>query len=328
MKSSLAFASAIALMLPACAPGSDSFEAEDADQHEAALTTSRIVFTAGWEENVEGKLRAGDAIELVFDESRLASCRGEQNGIPQWAITAYYRVDGGEIHTVPVAGLNAGSSVAIVPSTKGTLEIWFEETNRWGCHAYDSNLGENYSFTLAGPVGQADWIGNGARVIDRWTCNDGGPCDASRVSLENEFTFGTWARQRAFVAGLYFDVWEEGVTDFQNPNLWQQVDAQVHFRFSGQEAFTSRYVHFSKYVGNDARYELRLRTIDPFFAMPSVVSEEACPAADLTVTADGQYVSTDVEYYFSADGVELRAEDGGHFVGHFEDYVGPYAACL
>jgi hypothetical protein len=146
--------------------------------------------------------------------------------------------------------------------------------------------------------------------------------------LEEAFTFGTWARQRATIAGLYFDVWEEGVTDWKNPDLWKEVDVQFHYRFAGQAAFSSRYVDFFQNVGNDARYELRLRNIDPFFAMPSVVAEENCPAAELSVTPDGQYVSTEVEYYFSADGVELRPESGGTFIGRFEDYVGPYAACL
>lgn len=323
-RSYLALASSV--ILSACAPGAD-FDVEEADDTEAALSTPRIVFTASWEEKVEGKLRAGDAIELVFDDARLAKCRGEQNGIPQWAITAYYRVGDGEVHAVPVAGLNAGDVTLIVPEKKGTLEVWFEETNRWGCHGYDSNLGDNYRFELAAPVGQPDWVGNASRVIDRWTCS-GGPCDASRVSLEQGFRFDTWARQRATIASLYFDVWEEGVTDFANPELWKQVDAQIHVRFAGQEAFTSRYVDFAQYVGNDARYEVRLRTLDPFFAMPSVVAEESCPDAELTLTPDGQYVSTEVEFWFSADGVELRPADGGTFKGRFEDYASPYAACL
>ena len=326
MKSVLPLMATFAL-LSACAPENDLGELEQAGEGQAALSGSRINFSADWAEKVEGKLRAGDPIELVFDEARLASCRGEQNGIPQWAITAYYRVNGGELHTVPVAGLNAGETVTIVPTEKGKLELWFEETNRWGCHAYDSNLGANYVFKVGAAVGQPGWVGNGARVIDRWTCS-AGPCDQSRVSLEEEFTFGTWARQRATIAGLYFDVWEEGVTDWKNPDLWKEVDVQLHYRFAGQAAFSARYVDFFQNVGNDARYELRLRSIDPFYAMPSVVAEESCPAAELSVTPDGQYVSTEVEYFFTADGVELRPEGGGTFVGRFEDYVGPYAACL
>ena len=58
-----------------------------------ALSAPGIVFSAGWGETTVGKLRAGDAIEIEYDASRLASCAsGEQGGIPQWSITAYYKV--------------------------------------------------------------------------------------------------------------------------------------------------------------------------------------------------------------------------------------------
>lgn len=325
---SLRFLAGLSLLsLVACAPDSGVDDLEEAEENEGALVTPRLVFGSDWSESAAGKLRAGDAIELAYDIARLPHCRGEQGGIPQWSITAFYKVGDGALHSVPVGGLNATGTTVIVPEKKGKLELWFEATNRWGCHEFDSNFGDNYRFTVSAALGQPDWIGNGARVIDRATCS-AGPCDASRVALETAFTYGTWARQRATIAGLYFDVWEEGVTDWNNPDLWKEVDAQIHFRFAGQAAFTARYVDFFQHVGNDARYEVRLRTIDPFFAMPSVVAPEACPDADLTRTPDGQYVTTRVEYYFTVDGVELRPEGGGAYEGHFEDYVGPYAACL
>jgi hypothetical protein len=313
--------------LGGCAPGEESAADEPTAEAEGALGEARITFGSDWSETVQGKLRAGDPVEIVYDASRLPSCRGEQNGTPQWAISAFYRVGGGEVHTVSVAGLNAQPSTFIVPQDKGSLEVWFQVTNRWGCNEYDSDFGANYRFPVAAPVGQPDWAGNAASVITRQTCS-GGPCDENRVSLDQGFVYGTWARQRAAIAGFYFDVWEEGVTDFDNPDLWKQVDAQIHFRFSGQTAFTSRYVDFFHRVGNDARYQVLIRTIDPFFAMPSVVAPESCPAAALTATPDGQYVSTEIEYYFSADGVEIRPSAGETYKGRFEDYVGPYAACL
>jgi len=318
----------LCLSLPACAPDSGLDESEDTGEGEDALTDPRLVFSANWSESSEGKLRAGDAIEIAYDASRLASCAsGEQGGVPQWSITAYYKVGSGDVHAVTVAGLNAAETPVIVPEQKGKLELWFEATNKWGCQAFDSDFGDNYEFNVAAPLGQPDWVGNGARVIDRWTCS-AGPCDASRVALETAFTYGTWARQRATIAGLYFDVWEEGVTDYDNADLWKQVDAQVHLRFAGQTAFTARYVDFFQRVGNDARYELRLRTIDPFYAKPSVVPADQCPDAELSVTPDGNYVTTDVEYYFTVDGVELRPAPGQTYVGHFEDYVAPYSACM
>ncbi len=317
----------LALALAACAPSEPELDEETSDQSEGALGEARITFGADFSETVQGKLRAGDPIELSYDASRLPGCRGEQNGVPQWAITAHYKVGGGEPHAIVVAGLMAESPAIIVPETSGQLEVWFSVTNRWGCNQYDSNFGGNYGFSVAAPLGQPGWAGNVASVVQRWTC-EGGPCDHHRVDLAQGFTFGTWARQRAAIAGVYFDVWEEGVTDYDNADLWKQVDAQVHFRFAGEAAFTSRYVDFFRRVGNDARYELRIRSIDPFHAMPSVVAEDQCPAADLTLTPDGQYVSTEVELYFTADGVELRPAPGQTYTARFEDYASPYAACL
>ncbi len=292
-----------------------------------ALGAARITFGADWSESVQGKLRAGDPITIAYDASRLPTCRGDQGGIPQWAITANYRVAGGEIHAITVAGLSAASPVVVVPEAKGDLEMWFEVDNRWGCHAFDSDFNHNYHFKIGAAQNGPDWVGNAASVINRATC-EGGPCDANRVGLEHGFSFDTWARQRAAIASLYFDVWEEGVTDFDNADLWKQVDAQIHFRFAGQPAFTSRYVDFFKRNGNDARYQVRLITLDPFFAMPSMVPAESCPEAQLTLSPNGQYAMTDVEYYFTIDSVELRPGPGETYHGHFEDYANGYSACL
>ena len=204
--------------LPACAPGDPDAIEEHAEEAEGALGEARITFGADFSETVSGKLRAGDPIEIAFDASRLSTCRGEQGGVPQWAITAHYRVNGGSVHAITVAGLMAESPALIVPESAGTLEIWFSITNKWGCHAYDSNFGENYRFQLAAPVGQPGWVGNAASVINRWTC-EGGPCDQHRTGLGQGFVFDTWARQRATVAGLYSDVWEEGVSAFAHAAL-------------------------------------------------------------------------------------------------------------
>ncbi|MFO0555202.1 MAG: DUF6209 family protein [Polyangiaceae bacterium] len=315
------------LFAAGCAPGNPELDDEEVDESDDALSGARLVFGADFSESVEGKLRAGDPVELSYDASRLPSCRGDQGGVPQWSITAFYRVGGGDVQSVPVAGLNATSPVLIVPPATGQLELWFQVTNRWGCVAYDSDFGQNYRFSVAAAAGQPGWVGNPASVVDRWTCG-GGPCELSRVALDKGFRYDTWARQRATVAGLYFDVWEEGVTDWDNPDLWKEVDAQVHFRFTGQSAFTARYVDFLHRVNHDARYQVVLRTIDPFFAKPSVVPAEQCPDMQLTRSADGQYVFVEVELYFTADSVELRPAPQQTFKGRFEDYAAPYAACL
>jgi hypothetical protein len=311
--------------LVGCSSGGSSAEVDALGQD--ALGTTTITFGADWSETSSGVLRAGDPIQISYDASRLPTCRGTQGGIDQWAISAFYRAAGGDIHTITLAGLSAQNPAVIVPEAKGDLEVWFEGNNVWGCNELDSAYGKNYHFKVAASHSEPDWVGNAASVINRETC-DNGPCDANRVGLEQGFTYDTWSRQRAAVAGLYFDVWEDGVTDWDNPDLWKEVDAQIHFRFAGQQAFSTSYVDFDKRLGNNARYQTQLSALDPFHGMPSVVPQNACPAATLDVSPDGQYVTTDVDYYFTIDSFELRPAPGQTYHGHFEDYAGPYSACL
>jgi hypothetical protein len=330
--SRLALGAALTLAALGCAPpGSSELAEEELALDEDALETATIRFAADWSETVDGELRAGASARIVFDPARLPRCRGTQGGIPQWSIGASWLLRGtdGSEHrgSGTVAGLNAGSPVVVDLPVAGELSVWFELTDRWGCHEYDSNFGEDYVFDVGGPEGAPGWVGNAASVISRATCDGGYACEASRVPLENGFRFDTWARQRAAIAGVYFDVWEEGVTDRDDAEIWREVDAQVHVRFDGQEATTMRYADFLRRVGNDARFELRLRTIDPFHAMPSQVPADGCPDVALELSEDGFYVRTSVEITFSADGVDL-APASGSYVGVFEDYASPYAACL
>jgi hypothetical protein len=108
-----------------------------------------IAFDAEWNETVDGELVDGGRAIVDYDDERLAECRGEQGGVPQYAVTAHARLDGGETQSIVVAGLNAEDDPAFDLDGSGTLEIWFEATSRWGCHAWDSNFGDNYVFEVA-----------------------------------------------------------------------------------------------------------------------------------------------------------------------------------
>ena len=107
-----------------------------------------ITFGADWSETVSGELTKGAEVTLAYDPERLTKCRGTQGGYEQWAITAQYRVDGGPVEGVVVAGNGATAEPRITLAHRGDLEIWFQNTNRWGCVAYDSNLGGNYHFDV------------------------------------------------------------------------------------------------------------------------------------------------------------------------------------
>ena len=318
------------LIAVGCAPGSEATSGDEALSQQSGLSSATITFGDDFSETVSGDLAAGGEVQVNYDADRLTDCRGTQGGIDQWAITGWWRVDGGESHALAVAGLNSSGSAPVfqLPNVIGELEMWFQNNNKWGCNAYDSNWSKNYKFDIGGPEGGPHWMGKAVSVINRWTCNNGEPCDDNRVPLDSGSgpRFDTWARQRATIAALYFDVWEPGVTDFDNPDLWKELDVRVYTRLAGEAAFSWDYVSFYKRVGNDARYEVKLRPIDPLGGS-TVIDPADCPP-QLEVTPDGFYVRTTMEVYFTVNGVELRPSPDAAYTMTWEDYVGLYAVCL
>jgi hypothetical protein len=299
------------------------FEFASLGEREATLH-----FTSDWQTRVEGELVAGGVAHLDYDPSR-ARCTSSQQGRPAWTVTAHYRINGGEIRSIHAAGHAPAPDQIGLPielTQAGNLELWFENTDVNGCREWDSAYGANYRFEIALPANAPGWIGNGAYVIDRMTCN--GPCDHHRRSLEDGWRYDTYARQRAAIRAIYFDVWKEGVTDFDNHDLWRQLDVQVHYRARENAPFTSRYVSFFRRSGNDARYELPMAEIDPLAGAYARTDPSQCPAADLTPAPDGVYVSATVEYYFTVNGAIFRRADGTNFRGVFEDYRPPFEICI
>lgn len=316
---------AFLLLVAACTPTTGVESLDDTEQRDDALAEATITFGADWSESVSGVMVEGGKLTIAYDDARLADCRGTQGGVPQYSVTAHYRL-GEETGSVVVAGLTNGQKPTIELEGSGELTLWFEATNKWGCHAWDSDFGDNYRFNVLESASKPNWLGNAAVVVSRATC-DGGPCDGNRRSLDEGVRFDTWARQRAAITSLFFDVWEPGVTDFDNADLWKQLDAQVHVRWAGQASFTTSYVDFFRYVGNDARYELSLRELDPFRGY-TIDDPANCPEGELEATPDGSYVRTFAELYFTVNGKELRPSPGQTYRVDFEDYASPYALCV
>lgn len=290
---------------------------------------THLVFGADWSEHATGPLVAGHTIRVDYDPSRISACGGESNGNPAWAINAHVRQGDAPVTTIPVvAPLLPASSVGNLELTAaGEIEVWFSKSNVWGCIAYDSNYQENYRFHVKPTAGAPSWMGDEASVVSRWTCDGGGPCPGDLKPLAQGFTFGTWARQRATIAWLTFQVWEPSITDWDNPDLWKQLDVQIHYRLDPTAPFESAYVSFERRLGNNSRYAFNLRSVDPLPGN-TIVDAAACPTFPMTVTPDGQYVEAGFEYYFTVNGAELRPSPGGVYSGVFQDYVGLYAPCL
>ncbi|WIG94132.1 DUF6209 family protein [Myxococcus sp. SDU36] len=119
-------------------------------------SSSSITFQSpaqGW--NVlasSNPLPFGSTAAIHFSADRLTQCRGNINGTtPGWTLTGYYQFNNGPVQRFWVAGFSSTPNPpapSIPLHTLGTLAVWFENTSRWGCQAWDSNFGNNYLFTV------------------------------------------------------------------------------------------------------------------------------------------------------------------------------------
>lgn len=324
----------LSLSLASCAVLSSCAAAPGTSTGSSALEESEAVlhFDGAWNEWTEGTLRAGRTIRIDYDISRLP-CRDSRYGRPAWSIQVHHRMNGGPVSTTAILGHEAypgANSQTIDLTEEGVLEVWFENTSVSGCHVWDSSFGENYRYEVTEDPRAPGWMGNAVSVISRATCDDGRACDADRVplssSVEGRFRYDTWARQRAAIRQVSFDVWKAGVTDRADSELWRELDVRVHYRYGAESEWQWEYVDLERRVGNDARYTVRLIELDPQGGNTRT-TRESCPDAPLTLDPTGMYVRTPIELYFTVNGHALRADDGQSFRGEYEDYAGLYAPC-
>jgi hypothetical protein len=324
------------------APGEPAAGRSSSADTTATSTEATITFTADWTDSAT-PLVAGEEAQISYDPSRLPTCRGNLGyggDAPGWSIDADTMINGIALNEpVGIAGasllnehLPAGALPQLALPFAGTLQMWFDNNDAFGCNAWDSDYGVNYAFTIAPAANAPDWVGNASVLLDRATCGTGseaGPCYADASPAANGATFGTWARVEAAITEVFFDVWKSGVTDFDDPDLWQELDVESHARFDPKQPFTTAYVNFTEYVGNNARYTLNLRPLDPLPGENggTLTNASQCPAVPATVTSDGQYVQVDMEVFFTVNGVAVQPSGGGTFHVLFQNYAGLYAVC-
>ncbi len=111
-------------------------------------------FAADWSTSGAAELRAGQDFLLSYDVARLGQCRAGYNGYQTWNVNARYRFDGGPVseasltETVGMYGRQAAPARIAAPPGARHLEVWFVNSDRGGCVAYDSAYGANYHFDL------------------------------------------------------------------------------------------------------------------------------------------------------------------------------------
>jgi hypothetical protein len=279
-----------------------------------------------------GTFAAGGTLHVDYDANRLTTCRGgNDNGSPGWTITGYYRINGGDIQSFWAGGFSPTGETtqpSIHLGDAGDLEMWFQNTSRWGCSAYDSANGANYHFKVGATANAPGWMGNFSVVMSH-ECEGGrgAACDRDRQASDGSFTYDTWTRQRAATAALYFEVWKSGVTDADNPDLWKELDVRLYSRVGDSGPFAMQYVQYDQRVGNNARYMIDLRPLDPILGLVTINDKSGCPSFPLTADGDG-YVKADFQYYIVVNGAELRPQGGGVFHGTYQNYKDAYAPCL
>jgi hypothetical protein len=116
-------------------------------------TTTKLTFADDFSEAASGPLIAGDTIRVAYDVDRLTTCRGSTNGSEVWSITGWAKFGTAAPKQFALTRLEAGRVVGLqadveIPSSASSVELWFTNTNRWGCNAYDSNEGANYAFDV------------------------------------------------------------------------------------------------------------------------------------------------------------------------------------
>ena len=289
-----------------------------------------MIFSSNGSYGASVPLAAGDLVDLNYAASRYASCVLTRNGGQVWATVAYFMLNNGPVQSIVIAGSGAQTpSFSIPGGAGGDLAIWFHTSNDAGCNQYDSNYGQNFHFLVAAHgFSPPAWLGSADSILTRAGClTDDTQCDSSRRALEEGFTFDTLARSQDGYTRVELQAWQAGVTDFDNPNLWKQLDSQIHYRIGGAGAYADAYLAFDKREGNNARYLLDLRAIDPLSAGTKLTKKSQCPAFATTLSSDKQYVQAPIDFWFTVNGKALRPSGDTNYSGTFSSYAGLYAIC-
>jgi Family of unknown function (DUF6209) len=111
-----------------------------------------LSFGASGAPSASAALHTGDHVVVHYAPERLADCAGSTAGHAAYSITGNWQVDGGTTHSVTVTRANGSSLEAGDPDIAlphgSDLAVWFDSSNVWGCHAYDSADGANYHFAI------------------------------------------------------------------------------------------------------------------------------------------------------------------------------------
>lgn len=122
-------------------------------QKRGSAPSASIVFDASGNPTQTGELKAGGKVKIHYAQDRLTTCRGSQGGYPQWSLTGYASLNGRAAKAFETTeatrdGNRSDTDAFVELSESGDLALWFQNTSRYGCNAYDSKGGANYHFVV------------------------------------------------------------------------------------------------------------------------------------------------------------------------------------
>ena len=145
-----------------------------------------ITFAGDFTQAADGDLVAGSSIHIAYDLDRLTACRAESGGSDQWGVTGWAQFDAGSATPFALSRLDPhGTAQPIVagldiPRTAKHLQLWFSESNVYGCNAYDSDDSANYQFDVTHPASTGATLAFGS--------DDGAPVVTGSVHAGGDVT--------------------------------------------------------------------------------------------------------------------------------------------
>lgn len=138
-------------LVAGCVDSASTLEAPDSGKADGQQVT--VTFAEDFTETADGPLVAGNRIRIRYDLDRATTCRGFTNGSDAWGVSGFASFDGGEPVGFSVSRIVDGTTIAVEPELSmphgaNQVELWFENTDVFGCQAFDSNLGANYRFAI------------------------------------------------------------------------------------------------------------------------------------------------------------------------------------
>lgn len=165
--------------------------------------------------------------------------------------------------------------------------------------------------------GMTIWAGLTSQAFTRYAPD---PCNDGRTELVDVVHYDDYVRQRATIRNVCFEVWSPGITDWDNPDFWKQLDVQVHYRF-GTGAYQTAYVDSNGRRGNNRRYAWSVDwSKDPLGNSTSLASIPA-PLTIISETETSAFVQVDLDFYFTVNGRKLTTAANRDFTVEFTGYT-------